>query len=78
MDDQEHISILEQELVRLTAALDRKDAQLTALAEVVEVSEKILRAHKSGNNGAYNGEAVLCKHFENMLTHALAKLKGAE
>ena len=56
---------------------DVKDAYLVAAApEILEILERILRAHQSGNNGAYMGEAVLCRMFEDMAYQAINKAKG--
>lgn len=44
---------------------------------LVQILGKILRAHDSGNNGAYMGEAKLCRAFEREAMEALVAA-GAE
>ena len=44
--------------------------------DLVAALETIMRAHESGNNGAFIGEAVLCDHYADMARAALARAKG--
>ena len=53
------------------------NARLIAAApELLAALERILRAHDSGNNGAYMGEAVLCKMFATQARAAIAKAQA--
>lgn len=46
---------------------------LKAHADVCVILAKIVRAHRSGNNGMFNGEAVLCGAFDGEAHRALDK-----
>jgi hypothetical protein len=53
---------------------DEANSKLIAAApELLEALHHILRAHDSGNNGAFMGEAVLCGHFAEKARAAIAK-----
>lgn len=74
-----HQGLVISEATGATVAVtyDVNDADLVAAApEMLEILERILRAHQSGNNGAYMGEAVLCRMFEDMAYQAINKAKG--
>lgn len=47
-----------------------------AAPDLLEVLQRILRAHDSKNNGAYMGEAVLCHMFAEQARAAIAKATG--
>lgn len=47
-----------------------------AFARLLDIAERIERAHASGNNGAVMGEAVLCEQFAALLRSAIAGVKG--
>lgn len=51
-------------------------ALLAAAPDLLAVLSKILAAHKSANNGAVMGEAVLCGYFAEAAEYAIAKAKG--
>jgi hypothetical protein len=48
---------------------------LAAQPALVRVLTAILNAHESDNNGAYMGEAVLCRQFAMQARDALDKVK---
>lgn len=82
--------VLDSNRTRIAEVCDRYDgvnnklkssaeanARLIATApEMLDLLERILRAHASGNNGAYMGEAVLCPIFAEMARDVLNKVKG--
>lgn len=45
-------------------------------AALLDALERISRAHDSGNNGAYMGEAVLCAYFADMARRVIAAAKA--
>lgn len=49
---------------------------IVAAPELYEALLAISRAHESGNNGAYMGEAVLCGYFAEKARQALARAEG--
>jgi hypothetical protein len=52
------------------------DARLAVAApKMFDILMRILRAHDSGNNGAYMGEAVLCPLFAETARAILAEAK---
>ena len=53
------------------------DAHLISAAPAaVDLLERIYNCHRTGNNGAYMGEATLCPMFADMARSILAKSKG--
>jgi len=48
----------------------------TAAPDLLNVLEQILRASESDNNGAYMGEAVLCRYFTSAAKYAINKARG--
>ncbi len=65
---------------RLIAAAPETAAERDRLrevnAELLAILKRILSAHQTGNNGAINGEATLCRHFEAAAEDAIAKAEG--
>lgn len=53
------------------AEANRRAEAYNALTGLTQVATRILLAHESGNNGAINGEAVLCPAFATGLRHEL-------
>jgi hypothetical protein len=49
---------------------------IAAAPRLLQCLESILNASKSGNNGAYMGEAKLCRYFEGMAEIIISKAKG--
>lgn len=72
--------IIEEDTGRNVAvAYNMKDAPLLAASPKLRfVLESILKAHESGNNGAYMGEAVLCEYFASMARSVIAEAKEGE
>ncbi len=54
----------------------QETALIAAAPDLLAALEMILKAHQSGNNGAYMGEAVLCRYFEGMAQDVINKAKG--
>lgn len=57
-------------------AADANAKLIAAAPELLDCLERILNASESDNNGAYMGEAVLCKYFTTMAKSIIAKAKG--
>lgn len=56
---------------------NQANARLIAAApDMLQILQRILRAHESGNNGAFMGEAVLCDAFAMEARAAIAKATG--
>lgn len=49
---------------------------IVAAADLLDILERILGAHDTKNNGAYMGEAHLCKHYADIARAAIAKARG--
>lgn len=49
---------------------------IAAAPELLDALLRISRAHESGNNGMYNGEAILCEAFASLARTAIAKATG--
>lgn len=47
-----------------------------AAPDLLAALERIMNAHNSGNNGAYMGEAVVCRMFAEQANEAIAKARG--
>jgi len=67
------------ECVVSAGAVTEADARLIAAApELARILERILRAHRSGNNGAVMGEATICEAFAMAAEAVLAQVDGGE
>lgn len=56
--------------------LDNNAHLISAAPDCYEILKRILQAHDSKNNGAYIGEAVLCREFADIARSAIAKAEG--
>ena len=84
MNDFDEVPALRAEIRRLNDELDRQrldngdlgeriGVMIQQKAELVKALESILNASLSKNNGAYMGEAVLCRYFEDMAKAVIAE-----
>ena len=49
---------------------------IAAAPDLLDILDRILRAHESGNNGSVMGEAVLCQSLAIRAREAINKAKG--
>jgi len=63
-------------LESVEADLRRLESEHAALLAVAEVLRNVSNCHNSGNNGAYMGEAVLCRYHAESANKALANLNA--
>ena len=71
------IEIMDKDGAIIGTAVDAETAQRWIASEkVAAVLGRILRAHESGNNGAYRGEAVLCRSFAEDARRVIEESEG--
>jgi len=76
-DEYGGIALLHDPLAEELGTTDTLEANARAISlvpEMIEAIRLISGSHETGNNGAYNGEAVLCESYASRLRYILKQL----